>query len=474
MATNAAPGDVVDRVLALAGGTAERITISLASETPSVRCRTFVRDAGGMREDASLFGLHPQVAERLDFARFRGFELERHPAPDGIYCFSGRSRELPSDERLFVLGDIPGFPSAEGQPVETILPIFEQTFYEAARSLRELIAFRDPDRRLLWNRIMVALSPTVRLGPDVAEPLARRLAPATRHLGLEKVIIRLEAALPGEGPRSLEAEILDRTGASLQIRFREPHHDALRPRTDYERKVVEARRRHLVYPYEIVRLLTEKGIRGAGLGATTGEGSFEEYDLDPAAENPRARSVAGRPWGENRAAVVFGVVSTPTEKAPEGMRRVLVLSDPTLGMGALAAPECDRIFAAIDLAERLRLPVEWVPVSSGARIAMDSGTENLDATARVVRRIITFTQTGGVIHLVVDGVNVGAQSYFDAFATMLPHTRGALVMTPRGSMVLTGRAALEAAGSVSAEDEIAIGGLERIMGPNGEAQYSAD
>ena len=40
-------------------------------------------------------------------------------------------------------------------------------------------------------------------------------------------------------------------------------------------------------------------------------------------------------------------------------------------------------------------------------------------------------------------------------------------------MVLTGRAALDASGAVSAEDETAIGGFERIMGPNGEAQYFA-
>ncbi|MGH7856205.1 MAG: carboxyl transferase domain-containing protein, partial [Candidatus Binatia bacterium] len=473
LVTSSAPADVVERVLAFAG-TAERITFSTGAETANVRHRTFFRDGDGFRPDESLLDLHPEVAARLDFARFQGFELERHPAPDGIYCFSGRSRELASDERLFVLGDIPGFSSSEGEPVESLLPAFEQTFYEAARSLRELIALRDPDRRLLWNRITLVLSPTVRLGPEIAEPLARRLAPATRHLGLEKVIIRLEAAFPGTAPRPLEAEILDRTGASLQIRFREPHHDPLRPRTDYERKVVEARRRQLVYPYEIVRILTEKGIRPVGAAPTTGDGTFEEYDLDPASERPLARSVAGRPWGENRAAIVFGIVSTPTDKFPEGMRRVLLLSDPTLGMGALAAAECDRIVAAIDLAEKLGLPVEWIPVSAGARIALDSGTENLDATARVVRRIVTFTQAGGAIHILVDGVNVGAQSYFDAFATMLLHTRGILVMTPRGSMVLTGRAALEASGAISAEDEIAIGGLERVMGPNGEAQYSAN
>jgi acetyl-CoA carboxylase carboxyltransferase component len=40
-------------------------------------------------------------------------------------------------------------------------------------------------------------------------------------------------------------------------------------------------------------------------------------------------------------------------------------------------------------------------------------------------------------------------------------------------MVLTGAAALEASGSVSAEDEVAIGGYEPIMGPNGQAQYYA-
>jgi len=56
---------------------------------------------------------------------------------------------------------------------------------------------------------------------------------------------------------------------------------------------------------------------------------------------------------------------------------------------------------------------------------------------------------------------------------MLMHCRGVLIMTQNASMVLTGRAALEASGAVSAEDEIAIGGFERIMGPNGEAQYFA-
>jgi hypothetical protein len=70
---------------------------------------------------------------------------------------------------------------------------------------------------------------------------------------------------------------------------------------------------------------------------------------------------------------------------------------------------------------------------------MDSGTENLDWCARSIRRIVEFTQAGGEINVVVDGINVGAQPYWNAEATMLMHTRGILVMTAEGAMVLTGK-----------------------------------
>ena len=100
-------------------------------------------------------------------------------------------------------------------------------------------------------------------------------------------------------------------------------------------------------------------------------------------------------------------------------------------MGALAEPECRRIIAAIDLAERWGCPLEWFALSSGAKISMDSGTENMDWIAAVLRRIIEFTQGGGEINVVVNGINVGAQPYWNAEATMLMHTRGILVMTPR-------------------------------------------
>ena len=75
--------------------------------------------------------------------------------------------------------------------------------------------------------------------------------------------------------------------------------------------------------------------------------------------------------------------------------------------------------------------------------------------------------------MIVAGINVGAQPYWNAEATMLMHTRGILVMTPDSAMVLTGKQALDYSGGVSAEDNFGIGGYDRIMGPNGQAQYWA-
>ena len=91
----------------------------------------------------------------------------------------------------------------------------------------------------------------------------------------------------------------------------------------------------------------------------------------------------------------------------------------------------------------------------------------------VLRRLVEFTQSGGEVNLVVAGINAGAQPYWNAEATMLMHTRGILIMTPEGAMVLTGKRVLDSSGVVSAEDNFGIGGYERIMGPNGEAQYFA-
>jgi len=456
---------------------ADRLTVNLLSATGEHRHVTFVRAVDGTTiERSDLHAIHPEVASRVGLDRLGDFALERLAGAEGIYAFHGRSRETAGDERIFVIAEVrAGETPAEDPEAATYVAAFVQAFYEGVRTLRSALLARDPQRRLQWNRITLCVDPEIYLDATTVQSLARRLAPSTRHLGLEKIVVRLNLVESAARPsRPVEIVFSDPSGR-MEIVWRTPHVERLRPAGDYERRVAEARRRGVSYPYEVIRMLTAgaNAADPAGPGAALPSGAFDEYDLATDGSEPRASSVKGRPYGANACGVVFGVITTPTQKVPEGMRRVLILSDPTRNMGALAAAECDRIVAAIDLAERLSLPVEWLPVSSGARIAIDSGTENLDATARVVHRIVTFTQRGGTIHVIVHGVNVGAQSYFDALATMLLHTRGVLIMTRSGSMVLTGKAALEASGSVAGEDEAAIGGLERIMAPNGQAQYYA-
>ena len=82
-----------------------------------------------------------------------------------------------------------------------------------------------------------------------------------------------------------------------------------------------------------------------------------------------------RPRGGNKAGIVVGVVTTPTPAYPEGMKRVVLLGDPTKSLGALAEPECSRVIHALDLASSLSVPLEWFSLSSGAKISMSSGVE---------------------------------------------------------------------------------------------------
>ncbi|MEJ7765342.1 MAG: carboxyl transferase domain-containing protein, partial [Acidimicrobiales bacterium] len=259
------------------------------------------------------------------------------------------------------------------------------------------------------------------------------------------------------GVKELVVRLGYQAGTGLSVRLDDPPVAPMQPLDEYTRKVIEAQRRGAPYPYELVTMLA-----GAG-------GSFTEHDLDA---DGRLVPVS-RPPGGNQAGVVVGVVSTPTARYPDGMIRVAVLGDPTRALGAIAEAECRLLLAALELAEAMEAPVEWFTISAGAKISMDSGSENLDWVGRVLRRLVEHTQRGGQVNVVVTGINVGAQPYWNAEATMLMHTSGILVMTPDSAMVLTGKQALDYAGGVSAEDNLGLGGYERIMGPNGQAQYWA-
>ncbi|MET7462198.1 carboxyl transferase domain-containing protein [Nonomuraea sp. NPDC005501] len=435
-----------------------RLTTTVAGSRGAVMHHhfTFRPSPTGMTEERLIRGLHPFIAQRMQLERLSKFDLTRLPSSDEeVYLFQCVARDNPSDDRLVAFAqvrDLTELREHDGRLVA--LPTAEDTIASCLDSIRRAQALRPSARRFNTNRIVVYVWPPIDITRAEVEMIAGRVRPTTAGAGLEEIlfIARQRDRRTGELTKVAVRISFDAAGGT-ELTIGEPSDEPVEPLDDYRQKVLRASSRNTVYPYELTGLL----------------GDFTEHDLD----DQHALVPVDRPKGRNTAALVAGVVTTPTPRHPEGVTRVVLLGDPTKSLGALSEPECRRVIAALDLAERMRVPLEWYALSSGARISMKSGTENMDWVAAALKRIVEFTQDGGEINIVVAGINVGAQPYWNAEATMLMHTKGILIMTPDSAMVLTGKQALDFSGGVSAEDNFGIGGYDRVMGPNGQAHYWA-
>src|SRR5208337_3530379 len=368
---------------------------------------TYEPSENGYQEVELLRGVHPMMGERLHLWRLKNFKIERLPSVEDVYLLHAVAIENPKDERLFAVAEVRDLTPIRDKAGRIIqLPHLERMFAEATAAIRSFQAKRSPHTRLHWNRIFLYVWPTLSLKPDEVNNIVHKLSPSADGLGLEQVVVRVRIPNPKTGElRDTVMRISAPGDAGLLMTFRPAAKlQPMKPLTAYDQKVVKMRQRGLLYPYEIVKMLTPKP---DDTRADFPPGEFVEYDLDA---EMRLQPVA-RPYGQNKANIIVGVIRNFTDRYPEGMTRVLLLGDPSKDLGAIAEPECRR--------------------------------------------------------------NVGAQPYWNAEATMLMHTRGVLIMTPKGAMVLTGKRALDYSGSVSAEDNQGIGGYDRIMGVNGQAQYFA-
>jgi acetyl/propionyl-CoA carboxylase alpha subunit/acetyl-CoA carboxylase carboxyltransferase component len=440
-----------------------RVTVTACTPGGDVETLTFRPSSDGsgpgLAEEPVIRGMHPLTAQRLDLWRLKNFDGERLPSAEDTYLLHVVAKENPNDERLIAMAEVRDATPLTNAAGEVIgFPTVERLLTACIDSLRRARAQLGNGRRLDHNRIFLYAWPSIELSPAQLATLARSVAPLTVGAGVDQIVLlgRLQVE-PGAEPRDVALRFSNQPGTGVGLQVTDRPTEPMRPLDDYTQKVLRSRARGLAYPYELAPLVAGRG------------GTFVEHDLDA---DGRLVPV-DRPPGTNRAGIVVGLVTTPTPRYPEGMTRVALFGDPTKALGTVAVPECALLVAALDLAEERGLPVEWFALSSGAKISMDSGTENMDAVAKGLRRIIEFTQAGGEINVVVAGINVGAQPYWNAEATMLMHTKGILVMTPDSAMVLTGKHSLDYSGGVSAEDNFGLGGYDRVMGPNGQAQYWA-
>ncbi|MBU1538071.1 hypothetical protein KKF84_22355 [Myxococcota bacterium] len=410
-----------------------------------------------------LAGLHPASAARLELWRFSQFFIKRLHSETGVHLFSLKAQKQPQDERLLAMVEVFNPEVINGPSGLRTMPGLSLAFRTACQSMREAQSKKNKMDRLHWNHMVLSVDPMPQLTEEEMKAIAGELVPFGSHLGLDQVQVYAELKndrdetspwcfrIRGNLKEGLSFEHGPREGAMVQ------------PIGEKSRQEIHARRRGVNSPEAILRLL-KKDLSG------NSRGEFLPFDVvvDPASGQ---QHLIQSEWPENHnSGVLIGILNIPTVAHPQGVSRVTIISNPLQNMGSLSEPECRRIIGALDLARDRRLPVYWLPVSGGAKIDFESGTENLDWTARVLRRIVEFTENGGMIDILVAGINVGAQAYFDAEATMISTTKGFLVMTEEGSMVLTGKRALDVSGAVSAEDNLGIGGCERIMGPSGQAQ----
>ena len=434
----------------------------------AVDVRTYARDGdGGFTEDPTVRGMHPMMAERMDVWRLREFDLERLPSAQDVYLFRAVAHANPRDERLVALAEVRDLtPVRDESGRITALPELERMVREAFEAMRTVQARRPARKRLHWNRLLLYAWPPMEFAPAEASEIIRRFTRTGAGLGLE--MVQLSARMREDGvERDRALRIFSPAGRGVAVELGDPPDQPLQPLDEGAQRIITARRRGSLHPAEIVKVLAPQR---AQPGSAIPAGEFVEHDLD---DDGRLVPV-DRPPATNRASIVVGLVRNRTERHPEGMRRVVLLGDPTRSLGSLAEPECERVIAALDLAEELGVPVEWFAVSSG-REDRDGLRHREHGLGRrgAASGSCDFTQAGGEINIVVSGINVGAQPYWNAEATMLMHTKGILVMTPESAMVLTGKQALDYSGGVSAEDNFGIGGYERVMGPNGQAQYWA-
>ena len=415
-------------------------------------------DPSVLVEDTLVRDMHPMVGRRLNLWRLSEFNVTRLEAPSDVLLYECVARSNPADRRLVAAAQVRQMAvvrDVDGRVVA--LPHAERAVENCLEAIRRVRTARGPQGSALeMNHVWITIWPAIRAELDQLTALQEKITPLSDGTGIEEVLAQGRVLDDQDRVHPLTIRFRARPDGGTTADVIPTPTEPLPPLDDYGALVARSRRRGLVYPYELASALT----RG---------GTLVEHDLDETG----VLVPVERPRGRNSAGIIVALVTTPTALHPEGISRVVLCGDPTKALGALSEAECVRVIAALDLAEQLGVPLEWYAVSAGARVSMSSGTENMDWVAAALKRIVEFTQAGGEINIVVAGINVGAQPYWNAEATMLMHTKGILVMTPDSAMVLTGKQSLDFSGGVSAEDNFGIGGYDRVMGPNGQAQYWA-
>ena len=296
------------------------------------------------------------IAERLELWRLANFALERLPSADGRLSVP-RRRPRERARRAAGRGRRGARPDAgarRGRPRHRRCP--SSSGCSARRSRRCARPGAPAAARAACSGTAVLyVWPTIDFEPERRARSSRRFAPPTVGLGLELVLLRAGCATARRRRARPRAALLQPGRARRRRRDRRPA-DASRCSRSTRAPSGSSPRaaRGMVHPAEIVKLLAPaRAVPAADPGRRVRRA------------RPRRRAARScpvdRPPATNTASIVVGA---RLATAPSATRRACcassLLGDPTRALGSLAEPECRRVIAALDLAERARRAVRVV------------------------------------------------------------------------------------------------------------------
>src|SRR5690606_4569881 len=180
------------------------------------------------------------------------------------------AKENPADERLVALAQVRQFATVrDDQGAITSLPHVERAITTCLEGIRRVRAERGAKGALLdMNHVWVTVWPVIDAELAELTALERNITPLTVGAGIEEVMVQGRVTGSTGNPLPVVGRFYIQPGAGVQRVVERPPTEPLKPLDDYAQKVVRARRRNTVYPYELAGMIAGPG------------GKFVEHDLN--------------------------------------------------------------------------------------------------------------------------------------------------------------------------------------------------
>ena len=221
------------------------------------------------------------MGKRLSLWRLNNFRIERLPSVADVYLFHAIAHDNPKDERLFACAEVRDVTPVRDEAGRIVKLAPSGTHAVGGPGGHPAVSVAAAaQERLYWNRILLYAWPPLTLKSGGVARYCEPTGARSRGPGPGTGGRAWAHSQSGDGRlRDMQVRVSNPGGRGLLMTFRPATKlQPLKPLSEYDQKVVRMRQRGMIYPYEIIKMLTP------ARDATRGEfppGDFLEYDLSP-------------------------------------------------------------------------------------------------------------------------------------------------------------------------------------------------